>query len=489
MRRVSLCLVLLCLVLDSNLGGVAHAAALSKGTHVKAAKVTLVQQAAAKLDKMADKLVGVYERRIEPIANKAWKASPKLRNLYTTVRSNNLRNHRMATPRHYELIDTMAKPHFKKMWMHRVHPELEEDASLFKTTKEASSKFAGDGKSDAFGSSSLSDEEQKIKDAADSATLKKKKQAGYKFIGLCVVICSIMGVIAYVLENVYQKKMATKWKDTYGTDCVKDTEFPDNPRWNCPGEMTFSVYSSGGDAANMAAIPILSGMASGLVFGFIDNAGLFFGMDMLDELLPKALPKSIGGTGMPDELVFAGMGNTFSDLIGAFLGTFAGRMVQISPSIEYEGGYPPIAEAFGVFFGCILGVLIPSMIVGDKQGKADKAAEKMARKYIPADEQPLLDEVTEVFNKLNAEDTDKPHEVCVSLLIDGTEDKFDSRFVKADKIGSNDGYVTLEEIYSIMALEYLQLACDGAVDTVPDLGGLEGKGEECDAKAFNLVYG
>merc|ERR1711998_80986 len=480
--------LLLFLVLDAQLGGVAHAAALNKPNHARAAKVTTVQRMTKQFDKMADKLVDAYEHRIEPTLNKLWSNSPRARALYKTMQSNNMRNHRIRTPRHFELIDAFAKPAMRKMWMKKLHPELEEESdSLYKVKADYESKFGNQGKS--FGSAVLTDEEIKIKEQADSLQLKKKKQGGYKFILLCVIICFAFGVIAYVAENQYQKKLMAKWKDTYGTDCQPDTDFPDNPRWVCPKEMTFDVYSSGGDAANLALIPIMSGMASGLVFGFIDNAGLFFGMDQLDELLPKAMPKALGGTGLPDELVFAGMGNTFSDLIGAFLGTFAGRMVQISPSIEYDGNYPPIAEAFGVFFGCILGVLIPSIIVGDKQGKADKAAKKVAEKYIPTSEQNLLSEVTEKFDELNKLDTDKPHEVNVNLLMGSTDQVWDSRFVKADKIGSNDGYVTLEEIYQIMTLEYLQISCEGGVDPVEVLGDLVGQGEKCDEKAFSLVYG
>ena len=49
---------------------------------------------------------------------------------------------------------------------------------------------------------------------------------------------------------------------------------------------------------------ILVGMASGIVFGFIDNAGLYFGMDKLDPLFDAM------GAGT---LAKSGLGNTFSD--------------------------------------------------------------------------------------------------------------------------------------------------------------------------------
>ena len=87
------------------------------------------------------------------------------------------------------------------------------------------------------------------------------------------------------------------------------------------------------------------GMASGLVFGFIDNAGLFFGMDKLDKFLP----------GSPGSHVKAGFGNTFSDFIGAFLGTFVGLYIQNYTGINDA---PIWADAIGIVIGCIIGVLL-----------------------------------------------------------------------------------------------------------------------------------
>ena len=55
---------------------------------------------------------------------------------------------------------------------------------------------------------------------------------------------------------------------------------------------------------------ILVGMVFGLVFGFIDNAGMFFGMDALEPFLPR------------EGFVAAGIGNTYSSVLGAFLAAF-----------------------------------------------------------------------------------------------------------------------------------------------------------------------
>ena len=103
---------------------------------------------------------------------------------------------------------------------------------------------------------------------------------------------------------------------------------------------------------------ILVGMASGLVFGFIDNAGLFFGMEYLDPFL-ATLPMgdeqnvNAGSVFMFLNFFFCfwalqsilrvlffsnRYGNTFSDMIGAFLGTFAGRIIEEKARENEEGG-------------------------------------------------------------------------------------------------------------------------------------------------------
>tara|TARA_B100001094_G_scaffold293998_1_gene314279 strand:+ start:131 stop:640 length:510 start_codon:yes stop_codon:yes gene_type:complete len=104
---------------------------------------------------------------------------------------------------------------------------------------------------------------------------------------------------------------------------------------------------------------VLLGMSSGIVFGFIDNAGLWFGMDALNPFL-----ETIPGIG---DLTKAGLGNTFSDAIGAFAGTFAGIIIKGS-IIELDEKIPEFiwAEAIGVIIGCLLGILIPRMITGKR---------------------------------------------------------------------------------------------------------------------------
>lgn len=94
---------------------------------------------------------------------------------------------------------------------------------------------------------------------------------------------------------------------------------------------------------------ILVGMASGLVFGFIDNAGLYLGMDALDPFFSN------------DPLIRAGQGNTFSDLVGSFLATFIGVIIKNKTKID---DYPVWSESIGVVVGCLIGVYLPAAIFG-----------------------------------------------------------------------------------------------------------------------------
>ena len=94
---------------------------------------------------------------------------------------------------------------------------------------------------------------------------------------------------------------------------------------------------------------VMVGMVSGMVFGFIDNAGLFLGMDVLDPFFSKS------------ELIKAGQGNTFSDVIGTFLSTFIAIYIRNETGIDDS---PIWADALGVFVGCLMGVYLPAFILG-----------------------------------------------------------------------------------------------------------------------------
>ena len=88
-------------------------------------------------------------------------------------------------------------------------------------------------------------------------------------------------------------------------------------------------------------------MISAMVFGFIDNAGLFFGMSALDKYLP-------GGN-----LEKAGWGNTFSDGVGAFMGAFVAKIISLNTGFDGQG--PIYGDFLGVIIGCIFGIYVPKL--------------------------------------------------------------------------------------------------------------------------------
>lgn len=95
------------------------------------------------------------------------------------------------------------------------------------------------------------------------------------------------------------------------------------------------------------------GLASNIVFGAIDNGGLFFGASFLDEWFQN-LP------GSDDANVFAGYGNTYSDLLGTFMGTFVGLIIE---DLSKVSSTPIWGDAIGIIIGCLIGIAIPKAIV------------------------------------------------------------------------------------------------------------------------------
>lgn len=92
---------------------------------------------------------------------------------------------------------------------------------------------------------------------------------------------------------------------------------------------------------------VLVGMSFGLVFGFIDNVGLWVGLEKFEKYLSGGL------------LVKAGWGNTFSDALGASLGT---AVLIILKSIFTVEEAPIWVDTLGIILGCILGIYIPKYI-------------------------------------------------------------------------------------------------------------------------------
>lgn len=158
---------------------------------------------------------------------------------------------------------------------------------------------------------------------ASPAPLEEQKQGTspvMKVVWLFVAVIVIILVMFFI--TMWMAKSRGKWRST---------------TWLLNGDRKFAVRT------------LLLGGMSAMAFGFVDNAGLFFGMDALDPYLP-------GG-----ELERAGWGNTFSDGVGAFIGAFVAKMVQLATG--FENG-PIYADFVGIIIGCILGIYIPKAITG-----------------------------------------------------------------------------------------------------------------------------
>ena len=93
---------------------------------------------------------------------------------------------------------------------------------------------------------------------------------------------------------------------------------------------------------------VIVGMVFGMVFGFIDNAGMFFGMDALEPFLPV------------EGFVAAGIGNTYSSVLGAFLAAFLSNVIKISTGVD---SVPVWSDAAGILVGAVGGIYIPPLII------------------------------------------------------------------------------------------------------------------------------
>lgn len=112
----------------------------------------------------------------------------------------------------------------------------------------------------------------------------------------------------------------------------------------------FATWLNGDDVTTKS---VLVGMASGVVFGFVDNTLLYTGITALDSVFERF-------PGSDDERVVAGLGNCFSSTVSAFVSTFIGRLIAEETGMK-DG--PMWAMAFGLFVGCLLGIIIPRVII------------------------------------------------------------------------------------------------------------------------------
>jgi len=101
----------------------------------------------------------------------------------------------------------------------------------------------------------------------------------------------------------------------------------------------------------------LVGASFTFVFGLIDNLGLFVGMEVMEDALMKM------GYGAQ---VAAGLGNTFSDALGALAGGWISAMLYKFLKVKGEG--TSTEQVTGVVIGCLIPVFIKMAIIAMSGG-------------------------------------------------------------------------------------------------------------------------
>ena len=126
---------------------------------------------------------------------------------------------------------------------------------------------------------------------------------------------------------------------------VKTLEKQNKPK------VTMLEYLNGGSSKLPPLKTIALGLVFGIVFGFMDNFGLWMGIDTLSKYIT-------GGV-----LTKAAWGNTYSDLVGSTAGTFISSIA--ADKFNYDDDNTPIwLNSAGIGIGCVLGMFVGKLLTG-----------------------------------------------------------------------------------------------------------------------------
>lgn len=148
----------------------------------------------------------------------------------------------------------------------------------------------------------------------------------------------------------------------------------------------FVGWPDGGNTF-MKAKTLYCGLMLGLVFGFLDNFGLFFGMATLDAwfykfasgiisgivyhyrtdlrrdgsdtFIPTIQPQALLEVNVVANDLMAGLGNTFSDLVGVLVGTAALEIAKAGLGVTPN--FWPL-DVIAMALGCLLGAFLPAVM-------------------------------------------------------------------------------------------------------------------------------
>jgi len=159
---------------------------------------------------------------------------------------------------------------------------------------------------------------KKSQDIIEEEDYENKKE---KIVKAIIFIASFTGltILSFIIAMLVDKYMK-KWK-------------------------SFAFFING--KQNFSFTSLFLGMLSAIVFAFVDNAGMFLGVNSLESFLP-------GG-----DLIKAGWGNIISSVYGAFLSNSVLHIIRATTRF-HEG--PMYADALGMLIGGVLGIYIPSLI-------------------------------------------------------------------------------------------------------------------------------
>jgi hypothetical protein len=113
---------------------------------------------------------------------------------------------------------------------------------------------------------------------------------------------------------------------------------------------TFIEFINSGQKLTMKSV--LIGLSFGIVFGFMDNFGLWLGIDRLEKYMPGGVKTK------------AALGNTYSDFLGSTLGTSVSIMLNDYFDNEENTDQPIWLNTIGIVLGCFIGLFAGRLIIG-----------------------------------------------------------------------------------------------------------------------------
>ena len=183
---------------------------------------------------------------------------------------------------------------------------------------------------------------------------KVQKRARHMFLVLTLAIC-----VLFLGWAILANFAASETRE--GAD-----EFDLSPFFGLPSEKTTSM-----NARNLYA-----GLMLGLVFGFLDNLGLFVGMEKLDSFNQDWAHERVSELVQPDKReeiietadgpktleevmvdgMQSGLGNTFSDVVGVVVGSCVLQAAKSGMGVDPS--FWPL-DIISMAIGCLLGVVLP----------------------------------------------------------------------------------------------------------------------------------